>query len=128
MRSLAIDFGERHIGIALSDEQGIIAYPYTVLERSSDRSVLEEIKKICQQKDVKRIILGYPETSRKGATPIQQRILSFLKKLKRLGIETILYDERWTTKIARQTTEKMVDARAAAIMLGDYLERQRCSR
>jgi len=123
MRLLAIDFGERYIGIALSDEQGIIAYPYTMIERTSDREALTEIKKICQDKGVKRIILGYPATPGKRESPIQHRILSFFRKLKKLKIEAILYDERWTTKIASHLTDQMIDARAAAIMLSEYLEK-----
>ena len=126
MRSLAIDFGEKRIGIAISDEEGIIAYPLCIIERSSDQNAITEICQICKTKKVKRILLGYPLRVNGKKTKITERVLSFYKKLDRTGCEIILYDERWTTKMAASgPKDKMLDARAAAIMLGEYLEMER---
>jgi len=128
MRILAVDFGERRIGIALSDEGGAIAYPYQVIERISDRKAIAEIERICREKGVGKIILGCPYSLKGKETAITRRVLSFLRKLRKIGIDVLLYDERWTTKIASRISDRMVDARAAAIMLGDYLEQMRCSK
>lgn len=128
MRLLAIDFGEKRIGVAISDEERIIAYPLCIIKRTSDHNAISKIEKLCIENKVGKILLGYPLNLKGKDSPITRRVKSFFKKLKKVEPEVILYDERWTTKIAAsQFDDHMVDARAAAIMLGEYLEKIRCS-
>src|SRR5436305_771317 len=60
MRFLGIDFGEKRIGLAISDPAGRLALPLTTLERRNDRSALRQIAEIAQREGVERLVLGVP--------------------------------------------------------------------
>ena len=60
MRFLGIDFGEKRIGLAISDPAGRLALPLTTLERRNDRSALRQIAEIARQEGVERLVLGEP--------------------------------------------------------------------
>ena len=55
---MGIDFGEKRIGIALSDEDGEFSFPHSVLENS--KNVVSKIKKVCQENNVGQIVIGLP--------------------------------------------------------------------
>ncbi|HEY0555663.1 MAG TPA: Holliday junction resolvase RuvX, partial [Thermoanaerobaculia bacterium] len=60
MRFLGIDFGEKRIGLAISDPAGRLAVPLTTLERRNDRSALRQIAEIVREEGVERLVLGEP--------------------------------------------------------------------
>jgi len=134
-RILAIDYGRKRIGLALSDDLGLTAQPAGTLVRTNRREDLRRLRSICREHGVKHIIVGHPVHMSGEASEMADEAARFSVRLKKeLGIETELYDERLTSWEARQTVsgEKSssrkrrgsLDDVAAAILLRDYLERK----
>jgi len=134
-RILAIDYGEKRIGLAISDPLQIISRPYLVLENQVG-SILEDIVKIIQKENVGKIVLGLPVNLAGDDTRKTAEVKEFANKLSSvISIPLEFWDERYTTveankmikemKIDSQKARKIVDKIAASIMLQDYLENQK---
>lgn len=139
MTVMALDMGEKRIGIAVSDPLGIIAIGLPTFERKNLDQVLDHIQKIATERKVGTIILGFPLhlSGRKGKEA--DSILEFKDILKdRTGLTVELIDERWTTvqaerillegDLSRGKRKKKIDQVAAQIILQTYLERERLKR
>jgi len=139
MRIMGLDVGDKRIGVAISDEKGIISTPLKVIK--NDENSGEEIKKIVDKYDIKKIIIGIPYTL-KGETGMQARkVFDFTDNvIKSLGVDVDYIDERYTTKIpsgylrknagtkkmgSKKTDAKEIDKFSAGIILADYLEKKR---
>ena len=134
-RILAIDYGRKRIGLALSDELGVTAQPHRTLERTNRRDDLRKLREICAQHHVTRILVGHPVHITGEAGEMAAEATQFATRIaKDLGIEAELIDERLTSWEAKQTMAetkspkrrkgKAIDAVAAAVLLRDYLEHQ----
>ena len=133
MRVLAIDYGERRIGLALSDPEGIIATPLPPVP--NDKRSIEKIKELVENKNVEYVILGNP-LRLSGKEEIQSnKVREFSKVLKEaISCPLELVDERLTTVSASKILHNMgyspsksrdkIDSLAAAILLEGFLERR----
>jgi putative Holliday junction resolvase len=130
-RILAIDYGRKRIGLALSDELGATAQPLLTLQRTNRRDVIRRLREICAKHGVAQIVVGHPLHITGEAGEMAAEAASFAMRLsKQIGIETKLVDERLTSWEARQTMTETksrrkgepIDAIAAAVLLRDYLE------
>jgi putative Holliday junction resolvase len=131
MRILGLDFGERRIGVALSDPIGWLATPLTVLSRSSREADLSAIQALIEQHQVERVIVGYPR-SLDGTVGPQARLVEKFATLLRahLQVPVILWDERLSTAHAerliheagKRVQRERIDAAAAAVILQSYLD------
>lgn len=132
-RIMAIDFGIKRIGIALSDSLKLFAYPYVTL--TNDSNFFDELKKIIEVKQVEEIILGIPSESKESKTSVVKSIEKFKEELtSKTKVKVILWDESFTSSIAQQkimesVTKKkkrqdkgMLDMYAAAVILQEYLD------
>ena len=132
-RVMAIDFGEKRIGIALSDPLLTFAYPYTTL--SNDTNLYKNFEKIILEKNINKIVLGLPSSLKTASAKIAEKVKNFKNELiKRFKIEIILWDEEYTSVIAEQRViesvarkkkrkdKSLVDQNAAAIILQEYLD------
>ena len=136
MRLLGIDAGEKRIGIALSDRLNKTASPLTVLD--NDENLKRNLLEIVRENEIKKIIIGLPYTL-KGTKGCQAKIVEdFIENiLKNIAEETsteiIEIDERFTSKISEKLTSvktgkksgKVIDSIAAAVLLNDYIEREK---
>lgn len=130
-RILAIDYGRKRLGLALSDELGLTARPLRVLSRTNRRNDLQRLRDVCRQHTVARIIVGHPLDMSGDAGEMAGEAARFAARLqKELGLETELVDERLTSWDARQMLadeapprrkDEPVDDLAAAILLREYL-------
>lgn len=124
MKFLGIDYGEKRIGIAVSDDSGMIAFPHATIANTS--STLSEIKKICDEEKPVHIIIGMP--MRIGeVTPLMQTIQRFGEALAQFVHIPVAYEnEMFTTKMAARDGAKKdtVDQSSAALILQSYLDRQ----
>ena len=128
--------GDKRIGVALSDPEGILASPLTIIEREDDAGTIEAIIEIVKQKEVGKIIVGLPK-SMDGSIGVQaEKVIGFVHKLREhTEIPIEFRDERLTSVSARRLiqadgnrkTKKKVrdDALAAAFILQGYLEEGR---
>jgi putative holliday junction resolvase len=131
-RILALDYGRKRIGLALSDELRLTAQPLTNLVRKNRADDIRRLREICRAHGVARIIVGHPVHMTGEAGAMAEEAARFATRLKReLGIEVELLDERLTSWEAEQTVagtrssrgRAPVDDVAAAILLREYLER-----
>lgn len=131
-RILAIDYGTKRVGVAISDP--FCLFPSITLTISNDRNVLMELLKMIEEKDVGKIILGYPENDDGKISKVAEEILKFKVELKnKSNLEIELWDENLTSQIAssriiktvvkksKRRDKALVDAQSAAIILEEYL-------
>ena len=124
MRFLGIDYGKKRVGLALSDEEGMMAFPYKTL--MNKKEMIEEILKICKEEEVDFIVLGRSQTLSGKDNPIMKDIKRFKEKIeKNMDISIHMEPEFFTTTEAFkiQGRNKNVDASAASIILQRFLER-----
>jgi len=130
---LALDFGEKRVGIAITDSTGQIAKPYGILPNISFSFLAREIKEICKKEKVAQIIIGLPLTLRGGLEKQAQETKKFSKRLaQEISLPILLQDERFTSKEANRILKEMgirqkknkVDTIAALLILQNYLEKQ----
>ena len=134
-RVLALDIGERRIGVALSDPLQVVARTLGIVERSSDAEAVAEIARLVREHEVERVLVGHPR-SLSGAVGRQaQRVESFATLLaEAVGVPVELWDERLSTVTAARILaergvrareqKESIDAVAAAVILQDYLDAQ----
>ena len=126
MRYLGIDYGARWIGIAVSDDEGAIAFPKTNIEARTDTVRIREIKKIIKIENIGCIVVGLPihMNGREGLSAARTR--AFASKIqKSFGLPIFFENELLTSRIATHAhgSHARVDAQAAALILQSYLDR-----
>lgn len=135
MRYLGLDLGTKTLGLALTDKTGLIASPYKTLRYTSYSELITELKQIIAEKDVEKIILGYPKNMNNTLGEAVKRTENFKEELeKSFDLPIILVDERLSTDEAqnllieldtsRKKRKKIIDSYAAAIILDTYLKRK----
>ena len=126
MKTLSIDFGEKNVGVAISDDKGIIAAPHSVLQRESDSQIISAVKDLVQQQKIKQVVIGIPRSIYDQPTERETRCRNFMAKLQdKLSPKTPVkeWDETFSTK-AVTNKKKDIDAKAAAIILQEFLDSQ----
>ena len=125
MRYLGIDYGTKRIGLAISDEGGTMAFPYSILENS--KGSLGEVKTICAHESVETVIIGESVDYKGQPNIVKKEIDKFIVALRKV-VDVPFIEERefLSTQQARfyQTKRKHVDDSAAAIILQSYLDRK----
>ena len=132
-RYLGIDYGTKRIGLALSDEEGIIAFPLDVIENTGERKVIQEISRIVGEKAVSVIIVGMPLKLDGTRGPAAENVGRFIEAVKAaLDLPVNVWDERLSTRIAeramiegglsRQRRKQSLDQSTAQIILQSYLD------
>ena len=133
MRVLALDLGERRIGVALSDSLGLLATPLTVLKGKSREAELAFIVELVRKHQVEQVVVGYPRSLNGTIGPQAQRVEKYVERLRaHLQVPVILWDEQFSTvqaeQLMRETGQRVqresIDAAAAAVILQSYLDAQ----
>lgn len=119
---MAVDYGEKRVGIASTDEAGTFALPRVVFE--NDKKLFENVIKFKEENGIEKIILGESKNFSGQANPIQDRIFEFKKELEEYGADVLMHPELLTTMEARQIQGQtdMTDASAAALILKSYID------
>src|SRR5947199_12328 len=103
MRALGIDFGERRIGLAISDPAGRLALPLATIERETDRKAIGRIAEIAGREGVARLVVGEPVGLDGERGPAARRARGFAARLaERTGLPCELVDEALTSVAARE--------------------------
>lgn len=136
MRKLAIDLGEKSLGVCISDKDNIIAIPlknYFFERFNFEEASLITLNLLKKYNDLDTLIIGYPLNTDGKKVKATEYVESFLKYLKQKisqNIKIILFDERFTTKRAQEIIKnkkinykKNKDLYAAYIILTDYLQK-----
>lgn len=133
---MAIDLGERRVGVAVSDALGWMAHPLCVLKPRGPRQLIHEIRRLAQDQGVSRLVVGLPVNMDGSEGPRAQAAREFGEALSQAaGLPVEWVDERLSTRAAhavllesdtRQKTRKAkIDQVAAALILESWLTRRR---
>jgi putative Holliday junction resolvase len=136
LRILALDIGERRIGVALSDPGSILASPLTTIESASDEAARGEIVRLAGEHEVGEIVVGIPVSMSGRWGPQAKRTAAFARELSKLtDIPVKRVDERLSSVQAERMMRESgaspsrdkgrIDALAAAIILQSYLDSKR---
>lgn len=137
MRTLGLDFGQKTIGVAVSDPFGWTAQGVEIIRRDKEESINKSILRIgeiIKQYDVLKIVLGYPKNMNNTVGERGQKTEDFKKKLEKSfpNIEIVLWDERLSTvgaerslleaDLSRKKRKDVIDKMAAVFILQGYLD------
>lgn len=133
MRIMALDVGDRRIGVAVSDELGWTAQGVGVVERHRDGREIEEIERLVREREVSEIVVGLPRNMNGTIGPRGEICMAFADLLRgKLQLPVHLWDERLTTAAAERTLleadvsrkkrRQVVDKLAATLILQHYLD------
>ena len=135
-RIVAIDYGRKRVGIAVTDPTQLIANRLTTI---ASHTIWDFLNDYFQKEQVDAVVVGYPKQMNNQASESVRFINPFLKRFQKLypDMKLELFDERFTSKLAFQTMidgglgkkkrqdKAMIDAVSATIILQDYLEQRR---
>lgn len=137
---LGLDFGEKKIGVAISDEIGMLARPLLTMNQitkgqRNQRTIYNEIRKICQENQVQEIVVGLPKTMKGELGHQAKKVLQFTNKIKKeINIPIIFEDERLTSCIVekmlisegvkKEKRNMIIDQLAAKTILQSYLDKK----
>ena len=130
-RILGVDFGRARIGIAVSDELGMLAHPVETIPARDNAA--QRVDEIVREKNVERVVIGLPRHMNGSMGEAAGEVLAFVEKLRKLlPCEVVVWDERLTTIAANRalreggqktrTSRSFVDQVAAQMILQGYLD------
>lgn len=137
MRYLGIDYGTKRIGVAISDESGMFAFPKTII--GTGKEALTQIMSLIESEGVEKIVVGNSLDQAGVRNAVMEDVDAFVEELNKLtGLPVVLHDERFSSSAVKafdwfkpvatphRITKKTepIDDRAAAIMLQRYLDKQ----
>lgn len=130
---MGIDYGEKRIGIALSDPLLIFAYPFTTLQ--NDITFMNNLSKIILEKNIVKVILGLPSSKYKSSAELSIKVQKLKTEIEtNLNVEVVLWDEEFSSAIAKEKViesvtkkskrknKELLDKHSAAIILQEYLD------
>lgn len=125
---LALDVGEKRIGVALGDSSVRLAFPYETIE--VDGNEIVRILELIVSEQIDEVVIGYPRNQSGEATAQTAYVENFAENLRDTDARLVFQDESLTSVLAEQRlqsykkpyTKGDIDAMAAALILQDYLE------
>lgn len=142
MKTLGLDIGDKKIGLAVSDDSGVISFPRETYYRTNRRDDERYLAELVTNEKIGRIVYGLPLNMNGTYGPQAEKTEQFIKRLKQrfkhdlalADTEFISSDERLTSKMAddamisqdmrRENRKQYVDALAASLILQNYLDRE----
>lgn len=132
---MGLDFGEKTIGVALSDELFITAQPLETIKRTKAKEDIGRLKELIDKYEVGQVVIGLPKNMNNTLGPQAMRTLSFADLLKKeIDQEVLFQDERLTTlesdqvleemDVAKDNRKKYIDKIAASFILQTFLDRR----
>lgn len=139
MRVMAIDYGDAHTGVALSDPTGFLAGTTATIDSRRQEVVVDRLVKLIEEHRPEEVVLGFPKNMDGTDGRRADRYRELAARLEEAaGIKVVLWDERRTTVAAHhilfnqgkdgRKRKKMVDAVAASLILENYLDYKRMKR
>lgn len=133
MTVMAIDYGDAHTGVAISDPTGFLAGTTTTIHSRNAQVVLEELARLVLEHRVEALVMGFPRNMDGTEGPRAQLYRDFADRVaETTGLTPVLWDERRTTVDAHRILfqsgknakkrKKTVDAVAASLILEGYLD------
>lgn len=133
MRYLGLDVGDKHIGVALSDETATLASGLPNIERRGPRQDVKAVAALVREHDVKEIVVGLPRRLDGTLGPQAEKVLAYVESLRsHVKVPLVPWDERFTSVVAnralieggvsRRGRKALVDKVSAILILQNYLD------
>ena len=133
-RLLALDYGSKRVGVAISDKNQPIALPRPIIYYKNTDELIDVLKNICKQENIDKIIIGLPLNLAGQDTEQTKQTRQFAELIiNKLKLPIVLEDERYTTKIVadlrsqetkkKYRQQKEYDSQAATVLLQGYLDK-----
>jgi putative Holliday junction resolvase len=133
VRYLALDVGDKTIGVALSDETATLATGLDTLRRVGPRKDVRAVAELAARHEAEEVVVGLPRRLDGSLGPQAQKVLAFMEEIKRaVGCAVVPWDERFTTvvaeqaliegRVSRKDRRGLVDKVAAVLILQSYLD------
>jgi len=135
VRVMALDYGAKTVGVAISDPLGLTAQPVETIFRDSEESVkksVARIKELVKENDISVIVLGFPKHLNNSEGLRCKKTIEFKDRLERniKNVEITLWDERLTTKssiqvlsgLSKKERDEVVDKAAATLILQGFMQ------
>lgn len=130
---MGLDYGDKTIGVAVSDEFGWTAQGVEVIRRRKPEDDLERLRQLAQQYELSAVVVGLPKNMNNTVGPRGEISIAFAETLREaLRLPVALWDERLTTvsaqrtlleaDVSRKKRKQVVDKMAAALILQNYLD------
>lgn len=130
---MAIDYGERRLGLAISDPLKIIAKPFKIIDRAHKHNYIKEILSIIVEEDIELLVIGLPLTLKGTYSKQTNAVKEFISILKaKIQIPVLHIDERLSSVAAKKSlreqnidirgNKEKIDETAAAIILQEFLD------
>jgi len=125
---VAVDFGEKRIGVATSDASGLLATPRITLARTSDAAAVASLARFCREEESDLVVFGIPRSPDGVESAFAARVRSFADRFAReTGLEVRFHEETLTSdeaarRLPRRARREDLDRTAAAVLLEDYLQ------
>jgi putative Holliday junction resolvase len=135
---LALDFGKKRIGLAVSDPLGVTAQGLDTLHRTRIRDDLEALSRVVREYDVRLVLMGMPLHMSGDESRQSEYTREFSERLERhIGVPVRYWDERWTSVqagrvlresgVGREKRAAAIDRLSAVILLESYLDSLRAN-
>ena len=128
---LAIDYGEKRIGLATGDTELGVALPFGIVENNGIKKLLADIAEICRKEEITKIVVGFPmglSGEKTKQTEKTEKFIAVLKESIQIPVEkqSELFTSRQSHGIFKDAgvKKKRIDESAATLILADYLERK----
>lgn len=131
-RYLGVDFGATRIGLAVSDPDGRVALPHSIVDSTSPTEQVERVAQVARENGVDAVVVGRPRGLSGDAGPAEKKVNRFAGRLSSRHLRVVLWDERFTTHGASAALEEqgltakeqrpLIDQVAATLILQSYLD------
>lgn len=139
MKYLALDLGTKTLGLAISDQEGLISLPYKTIHYNNYENLIDELTQIIEKEKIEEMVIGFPKNMNNTIGERANQVLEFKKILdNKFSLTIHLFDERLSTMEAekyliqanmrRNKRKKVIDNIAASIILDSFLRRNKNGR
>lgn len=125
MKRIGIDFGTKKVGIAITDDSGVMAFPHAVVP--NDKQLMHYLEQLITARGIKEIVIGHSLNNKGADNQLHSQVMELVTDLTlSLGIPVHLEPEQYSTQqaINLQGRNKKTDATAAAIILDSFITKQ----
>ena len=126
MKTLGIDYGRKHVGLAITDDNGTMAFPFKTIEVTSRKQLFDDLERIVEFEGVRKVVVGLPLTMTGEAGMASVEVQKFVTELEEfLNVPVDVIDERLSTAEAKKLTPAHGGddhALAAQLFLDAYLQ------
>ena len=122
MRYLGIDYGEKRVGLALSDREGILGMPYKTI---SNKDLINNLKTIIKNENIEFVVVGLPLSLKMQNTSQTDKVVYFKKELEKYVDVPVEFENEFLTSVQAQKNgieNGDIDASSAALILQSYLD------